>query len=307
MNGRVKRRLVQRSKRRLKKPQLSPTCLIYGLIDPITLLIRYVGLTSTGTKRPTHHRRASCPDTYCRRWVTSLQRLGLDYEIVTLEVVDEEKRLAETERWWIAYGRACGWPLTNLTEGGGPSEVALAERRRRKDAKAIERELEEFARAEEKYRRAQAREEERCRAREDEKKAIKAAHHEEEKARYAAARASIEANEALIRIQRHRQVSLQSALALQRKIDVAHECQERLKRAVAARAGQSQQLQQQTTQIHGFVVPKDPPPRLACVCGHEEHFKDPKDHDQVAKAVERLQEHIRLVSTSTSSSSSSSS
>jgi len=26
--------------------------------------------------------------------------------------------LSSSERWWIAYGRVCGWPLTNLTDGG---------------------------------------------------------------------------------------------------------------------------------------------------------------------------------------------
>jgi hypothetical protein len=26
--------------------------------------------------------------------------------------------LNTAERWWIAFGRACGWPLTNSTDGG---------------------------------------------------------------------------------------------------------------------------------------------------------------------------------------------
>lgn len=109
----------------------SPANLIYGLIDPRTLLIRYVGLSSTGMRRPRDHRRPSCPDTYCRRWVKSLQSEGLDYQIVVLEVLKDAVELDQAERWWIAYGRACDWPLTNLTKGGGPSETALAERRRR--------------------------------------------------------------------------------------------------------------------------------------------------------------------------------
>ena len=111
-----------------------PENLIYGLIDPRTILIRYVGLSSTGLKRPRCHRRPSCADTYCRRWVRELQRAGLDYEITILEVVDSATKLAETERWWIAFGRACGWPLTNLTEGGGPSEEAVLEKWKRRAA-----------------------------------------------------------------------------------------------------------------------------------------------------------------------------
>lgn len=106
--------------------------LIYGLIDPRTLLIRYVGLSSSGMKRPKNHRKQSCPDTYCRRWVRALQREGLDFEIVVLEIVREETELAEAERWWIAFGRACGWPLTNCTAGGSASLEAILERRRRR-------------------------------------------------------------------------------------------------------------------------------------------------------------------------------
>lgn len=126
----------------MKEPAEVPMHLIYGLIDPRTLLIRYVGLSSNGMRRPRNHRWPSCPDTYCRRWVKSLQRLGLNYKIVVLEVLKDAADLDQAERWWIALGRASGWPLTNLTDGGGPSKLALAERRRRnreRDLAATER------------------------------------------------------------------------------------------------------------------------------------------------------------------------
>jgi hypothetical protein len=29
-----------------------------------------------------------------------------------------EEELSDRECWWIAFGLACGWPLTNLTNGG---------------------------------------------------------------------------------------------------------------------------------------------------------------------------------------------
>ena len=122
----------------LVDPPASPPNLIYGLVDPRTLLIRYVGLSSRGLDRPRAHRRPSCPDTYCRRWVKTLEQQGLTYEIVVLEVIDEASKLPAAECWWIAYGRACGWPLTNLTNGGGPSEQALLEKRRRKQAAIAE-------------------------------------------------------------------------------------------------------------------------------------------------------------------------
>lgn len=116
----------------------APTNLIYGLIDPRTLLIRYVGLSSQGLSRPKAHRRPSCPDSYCRRWVRSLEQQGLTYEIAVLDVLKEPSELADAERWWIAYGRASGWPLTNITDGGGASGVVYAEKRRRKEAAIAE-------------------------------------------------------------------------------------------------------------------------------------------------------------------------
>jgi hypothetical protein len=119
-------------------PQLNdePTNLIYGLIDPRSRLIRYVGMSSCGMRRPKQHRSTSCPNTYCRRWVQQLQELRLDYEIVVLETVSNAADLSQAECWWIAFGKACGWPLTNLTAGGGPSEAAITEQRRRREARA---------------------------------------------------------------------------------------------------------------------------------------------------------------------------
>lgn len=47
----------------------------------------------------------------------SLLAAGMDYEIAILENGTPES-LSTQERWWIAFGRGCGWPLTNLTDGG---------------------------------------------------------------------------------------------------------------------------------------------------------------------------------------------
>jgi len=102
--------------------------IIYGLIDPTSLLVRYVGMSSSGMKRPRQHRqaRAVSGKTYCARWIRKLFSNGLDFEIVILEIVSSQAGLPDAEKWWIAYGRACGWPLTNLTDGGegltNPSE-----------------------------------------------------------------------------------------------------------------------------------------------------------------------------------------
>jgi hypothetical protein len=98
--------------------------IIYGLVCPITLLIHYIGLSSQGMKRPREHRRKTCPNSHCGRWIRTLRRKGLDYYIAILEEVSDPSMLAESERWWIAYGKCCGWPLTNQTNGG---ELYLSE------------------------------------------------------------------------------------------------------------------------------------------------------------------------------------
>jgi len=92
---------------------------IYGLIDPRTLLIRYIGL-ATSKRRPHQHRYCT-DDTYKSRWIRSLHVEGLDYEICILETCFSTEELKNAERWWIAYGRASDWPLTNLTDGGESS------------------------------------------------------------------------------------------------------------------------------------------------------------------------------------------
>ena len=94
--------------------------LIYGLVDPRTLMVRYVGLSARGLKRPLHHGKdfALAGDrSYKARWIRALRAEGLDYAIAVLQESTKES-LSDDERWWIAFGRACGWPLTNLTEGG---------------------------------------------------------------------------------------------------------------------------------------------------------------------------------------------
>jgi hypothetical protein len=39
---------------------------------------------------------------------------GLDYEIVVLEETTQQD-LINAERWWIAFGRACGWPRAKIS------------------------------------------------------------------------------------------------------------------------------------------------------------------------------------------------
>lgn len=93
---------------------------IYGLVDPRTLLVRYVGSSTRGLRRPRQHGEPYRLRTHNHKnaWIKSLHAFGLDYEIVILEETSSREVLPALERFWIAYGRACGWPLTNLTDGG---------------------------------------------------------------------------------------------------------------------------------------------------------------------------------------------
>lgn len=93
---------------------------MYGLIDPQSKMIRYVGRTTQGQKRFHQHSYAArnCrSNTHVNNWIRSLYAKGLRFEPTILEFTDRAT-LIERERWWIRYGRMSGWDLTNLTEGG---------------------------------------------------------------------------------------------------------------------------------------------------------------------------------------------
>lgn len=112
--------------------QQRPKKLIYGLIDPRTLLIRYVGKSSSGMTRPCNHGKGHTlrhDRTRCGNWIRKLQSAGLEYSVVILELCDSPEALALAERWWIAFGRVCGWPLVNHTDGGEgcPGRLTSAE------------------------------------------------------------------------------------------------------------------------------------------------------------------------------------
>ena len=97
--------------------------LIYGLVDPRTGQVRYIGKSCKGMERPKEHGRPwhiNHDRGYKGSWLRLLKRLGLTYSILVLEEVPEgdSPYLGSVECEWIAYGRHVGWPLTNLTDGG---------------------------------------------------------------------------------------------------------------------------------------------------------------------------------------------
>ena len=97
--------------------------LVYGLIDPITDELRYVGKSSRGMKRPLEHakhaRKSANPRSHLYRWIKRIQDAGVDPEIIILEEGHaDESELNEAERFFIAYFRYIGSRLTNATGGG---------------------------------------------------------------------------------------------------------------------------------------------------------------------------------------------
>lgn len=97
--------------------------LIYGLQDPRNKRIRYIGQSCRGLRRPAEHlepaRLEAEKRTHCAKWIKSLLKIGLTYDVIVLEYVVEAALLDAAEVRWIAHGFAAGWSLTNHTAGGG--------------------------------------------------------------------------------------------------------------------------------------------------------------------------------------------
>jgi len=95
--------------------------LIYGLVDPDTKEIRYVGKSSYGLKRPKEHFK---PSNYLKQknhkahWIKKLISEGKLPEIIVLKTAETEERLNQLEIETIKYYRDAGNALTNGTDGG---------------------------------------------------------------------------------------------------------------------------------------------------------------------------------------------
>lgn len=103
---------------------------IYGLKDPRTDQVRYIGKSETGLTRPNNHTSPSFLKRRCRKssWLLSLLRSNFRPSIVILEEAEDRADLNSMERFWIAQGLGLAWPLTNMTKGGdggamGPEAV----------------------------------------------------------------------------------------------------------------------------------------------------------------------------------------
>jgi hypothetical protein len=88
---------------------------IYGLVDPRTNEIRYVGKTkrTLRVRLRAHINDEPKSNTYKHNWINQLKQINLDPIIIELELCDENTWI-EREKYWISYFKN----LTNLTTGG---------------------------------------------------------------------------------------------------------------------------------------------------------------------------------------------
>lgn len=91
---------------------------IYGLIDPATNGVRYIGKTNHLHRRFIEHlNRCDTGRHYVNRWIKQVRADGG----LPLMKILERATLAtwqEREIWWIEHGISSNWDLTNLSQGG---------------------------------------------------------------------------------------------------------------------------------------------------------------------------------------------
>lgn len=128
---------------------------VYGLVDPRTGEIRYIGRTcrKLETRLSGHisarHQRYAGGSKAKRAWINELIDAGLKPTIRALETFDSELDALEAEGRWIKKGMAEGWPLTNRQKSGR-GMVSRAGREER-----IQRRFREWAEARRRNRRWQ--------------------------------------------------------------------------------------------------------------------------------------------------------
>lgn len=97
----------------------APKTFIYGLCDPLTQQLRYIGKSNDPSVRNYEHTSARFlkSKTHKNHWIKSLQSKALRPELFIIEEVLRDG-WQEDERFWIAYFKSIGANLTNSTAGG---------------------------------------------------------------------------------------------------------------------------------------------------------------------------------------------
>ena len=114
--------------------------LVYGLFDPETGRIRYVGKSVSGMRRPKQHVQPNrlVGGTHKVRWVQSLLKRGLQPVIQVLSKCSSIEELVSKEVALIKMLKEDGEDLTNLTEGGdGTCGYVKSEKTKRKISESV--------------------------------------------------------------------------------------------------------------------------------------------------------------------------
>ncbi|MBA1141754.1 hypothetical protein [Mesorhizobium neociceri] len=95
---------------------------IYGLVDPLTNELRYVGKTVKRLPQRLVDHICAAKRTknkrHCLAWIAGLLLAGRAPEIFELEIVQAGECWVEAEQFWIGYWRFVGADLCNRTIGG---------------------------------------------------------------------------------------------------------------------------------------------------------------------------------------------
>jgi len=100
------------------------TTYIYGLVDPETGEMRYVGKSNNPKVRYQYHLADKNTNPHKTAWISGLSKRGLKPNLVILEETTREK-WEERERYWIKRYRDEGAPLVNILEGGACFPVKI--------------------------------------------------------------------------------------------------------------------------------------------------------------------------------------
>lgn len=94
--------------------------IIYGLTDPDTQEVRYIGKSTSGMKRPMEHKKPCNLKVPSHKvnWIKQLISLNKQYGVIILESLDIPENLDAREIYWIAEYKNRGVILTNSTDGG---------------------------------------------------------------------------------------------------------------------------------------------------------------------------------------------
>jgi hypothetical protein len=107
-----------------------PSHYIYGLHDPRTLALRYIGKSDNPAQRLARQMNERAETHRCH-WIGELRSLGLRPIQVIIDSTPPGSDWQSVEQAYIAAARAAGDPLTNGTDGGGGVVGLSAESRER--------------------------------------------------------------------------------------------------------------------------------------------------------------------------------